>query len=203
MSTSTPERGQLQGRRDARRARHRRSGRRCPGSWSARTRSAGSSAAGSSGMPSQAVTRIPARTCTIQPLTGTPSTITRHCAHWPLAQKMPCGLPSLAMVTEDAHAVGEQGRGDHLAPPCGRLRAVEVEDGVGLTGGFQYGMLFDSGHMLFVRATVRKYRMAPRPISSRYPWDNNTGPDVSQNVASGPSQRPPGPAGTAVPGSNA
>ena len=31
----------------------------------------------------------------MQALTGRPSAMTRHCEHWPLAQKRPWGLPSL------------------------------------------------------------------------------------------------------------
>ena len=45
--------------------------------------------------PSSGATRMPARTGTMQDFTGRPSAITVHWAHWPLAQKMPCGAPSL------------------------------------------------------------------------------------------------------------
>ena len=38
---------------------------------------------------------MPARTGTMHDLTGRPSAMTAHCAHWPLAQKMPWGAPSL------------------------------------------------------------------------------------------------------------
>ncbi len=50
---------------------------------------------GSSGRPSIGSTRIPGRTGVMHALTGLPFARTRHWAHWPLAQKIPCGAPSL------------------------------------------------------------------------------------------------------------
>ena len=38
---------------------------------------------------------LPGRTISMQALTGSPSARTRHWAHWPLAQKIPCGALSL------------------------------------------------------------------------------------------------------------
>ena len=46
---------------------------------------------GESGRPSTGSTCMPGRTSSMQDLTGRPSASTRHWAHWPLAQKMPCG----------------------------------------------------------------------------------------------------------------
>jgi hypothetical protein len=41
--------------------------------------------------------------------------MTKHWAHWPLAQKIPCGEPSLGWSAEDPNAVGEKGGGDGFA----------------------------------------------------------------------------------------
>ena len=56
-------------------------------------------AAGPARRAARAGRRAAARACpggpaTMQDLTGRPSARTMHCAHWPLAQKMPCGEPS-------------------------------------------------------------------------------------------------------------
>ena len=81
----------------------------------------------------------------MQALTGRPSARTRHWAHWPLAQKMPWGAPSLVMVAEDPHAVGEQGRGDGLALSGRQGPALPGEgDGFARAAGVRIGMAFDA-----------------------------------------------------------
>ena len=60
-----------------------------------RNSTAASSTSGRLGLPSMGATRIPSWTGTMQDLTARPSAITEHWAHWPLAQKMPWGAPSL------------------------------------------------------------------------------------------------------------
>ena len=67
-------------------------------SWMSRKSRAGSSAGapgGSTGRPSTGSRRAPARTSSMHDFTGMPSASTRHWAHWPLAQKIPCGAASL------------------------------------------------------------------------------------------------------------
>jgi len=54
------------------------------------------SASGSRGRPSTLATVSPSRRGVMQALTGRPSAMTRHWEHWPLAQKIPWGLPSFA-----------------------------------------------------------------------------------------------------------
>ena len=87
--------------------------------------------------------------------TGRPSATTQHWAHWPLAQKMPCGAPSFVVVAEGADAVGEQGRGDRLALarlqrlPLPRERHARPDAGAGQDRVFENAMIGhgdDSSH---------------------------------------------------------
>ena len=79
----------------------------------------------------------------MQDFTGRPSTRTRHWAHWPLAQKIPWGAPSLAWwpkiripLAKSAEAMVSPCRAETGAP-------FQVNATVGTAGNGENGMSFD------------------------------------------------------------
>ncbi len=114
------------------------------------------SAAGRTGRPSTGSTRRPGRTSSMQDLTGTPSARTRHWEHWPLAQKIPCGAPSLAWWPKMRIAVGEERGGDRLALEGGRRAAAPGERDLGARGEGQNGVSVDAVHGGSISLTCRQ-----------------------------------------------